>query len=80
MRNDKYKPEPKTCNCQWISVTERLPTDDRNLLVTTQAKNVRVAYYSGGQDEWITNCGHTIAVISYNELPEPYLPPKTNKP
>ena len=59
---------------EWISVSERLPDDDRTKVVTLANGNVEAGYYSNG-DWWCV--GDTIAlenstVIAWMPLPEAY--------
>ena len=57
----------------WISVTERLPENEDQVLVCTVTKrkttNILVGYYSPDLDRWC--CGMNSNVIAWQPLPEP---------
>lgn len=58
---------------EWIPVTDRLPEDDRMVLVSCKTKkgvkSVNRAYYNGAY--WCGN-GSMSGVEAWMELPEPY--------
>ena len=58
---------------KWISVEERLPEPDKNVLTLENRKRVRIGYYSEDCEEWVIN-----DMVAYDEdithwmpLPEP---------
>lgn len=61
-------PEP-----HWIPVTERLPDDSRNVLITSRC-GVSMAWYNGSYFEKGANTHHRKmqTVTAWCELPEPY--------
>ena len=65
----------KHMNDDWISVDERLPEDDRMVLVTCQTKkgirSVNRAYCDGA---FWHGSGSMSGVIAWRHLPEPYRP------
>lgn len=67
-------------NDGWISVEERLPEDDRMVLVTCQTKkgirSVNRAYCDGA---FWHGSGSMSGVIAWRPLPEPYRPERSAK-
>lgn len=65
----------KHMNDRWISVEDRLPEDDRMVLVTCQTKkgirSVNRAYCDGA---FWHGSGSMSGVIAWRPLPEPYRP------
>ena len=57
----------------WIPVTERLPDDSRNVLITSRG-GVSMAWYNGSYFEKGANTHHRKmqTVTAWCELPEPY--------
>ena len=57
----------------WIPVTERLPDDSRNVLITSRG-GVSIAWYNGSYFEKGANNHHRKmqTVTAWCELPEPY--------
>ena len=68
----------KHMNDDWISVDERLPEDDRMVLVTCQTKkgirSVNRAYCDGA---FWHGSGSMSGVIAWRPLPEPYRPERS---
>ena len=68
----------KHMNDGWISVEERLPEDDRMVLVTCQTKkgirSVNRAYCDGA---FWHGSGSMSGVIAWRPLPEPYRPERS---
>lgn len=68
----------KHMNDDWISVDERLPEDDRMVLVTCQTKkgirSVNRAYCDGA---FWHGSGSMSGVIAWRPLPEPYHPERS---
>ena len=59
---------------KWISVEERLPEPDKNVLTLKNRKRVRIGYYSEDCEEWVIN-----DMIAYDEdithwMPLPTVP------
>ena len=69
----------KHMNDGWISVEERLPEDDRMVLVTCQTKkgirSVNRAYCDGA---FWHGSGSMSGVIAWRPLPEPYHPERSD--
>ena len=69
----------KHMNDDWISVDERLPEDDRMVLVTCQTKkgirSVNRAYCDGA---FWHGSGSMSGVIAWRPLPEPYRPGRSD--
>ena len=59
---------------EWIPVSERLPEDARNVLVTFKgSKTATEAFYSKHLDGWYSlPDGENIEVIAWADKPEPY--------
>ena len=57
----------------WIPVTERLPDNSRNVLITSRG-GVSMAWYNGSYFEKGANTHHRKmqAVTAWRELPEPF--------
>ena len=68
----------KHMNDDWISVDERLPEDDRMVLVTCQTKkgirSVNRAYCDGA---FWHGSGSMSGVIAWRPLPDPYRPERS---
>lgn len=65
---------------KWISVEERLPEPDKNVLTLKNRKRVRIGYYSEDCEEWVIN-----DMIAYDEdithwMPLPPAPDETTTP
>lgn len=62
--------QPDSC---WIPVTERLPDNSRNVLITSRG-GVSMAWYNGSYFEKGANTHHRKmqTVTAWCELPEPY--------
>jgi hypothetical protein len=67
-------------NEKWIPVKERLPEDEKVMLVSCETKkgvkSTNIAYYSGGY--W-NGRGNTSGITAWMPLPEPYDPDKPKK-
>lgn len=69
---------------EWISCSERLPSDHERYLLTEEVhyatgriiRRVLVAFYDDENDEWYEEMGEDVEVVSYPlawmPLPEPY--------
>lgn len=69
---------------QWISVSERLPSDHERYLLTEEVhyttgriiRRVLMAFYDDENDEWYEEMGEDVEVVSYPiawmPLPKPY--------
>ena len=62
-------PQPQT---GWIPVSERLPDDEREVLITDVADDVFVGWYDERYNEWLrTNC-IVKNIVAWQPLPQPY--------
>ena len=66
----------KRMNDGWIPVEERLPDNNEDVLVTTDAGLITFGYFSHGK--WITDQEPDYP-IAWRPLPEAYLPERRNR-
>jgi hypothetical protein len=55
----------------WISVGERLPEQEKLVLVASEYGNVDVGWVSQGSNNWLTNLACNEKVTHWMELPDP---------
>lgn len=58
---------------KWISVEDRLPKPDKNVLTLKNRKRVRIGYYSEDCEEWVINnmVAYDECITHWMPLPEP---------
>lgn len=66
----------KHMNDGWISVDERLPDNNKDVLVTTDVGLITFGYFSHGK--WITDQDPDCP-IAWQPLPEPYRPERSEE-
>lgn len=60
---------------EWISCSERLPEDSRDVILTTRSSVVGVGCFTASDGKWVqwySGGGILVDVIAWMPLPEPY--------
>ena len=68
--DDGYQAGFEAAQPKWISVKERLPEPEKDVLVLWLGRHVRVGWYSEECNDWKVDAGFTNDVTHWMPLPE----------